>query len=117
LSAIGLMYQGSLVRIRTQTPAIFRSILPSWEQKKSPWVNRYYYNWSFGLYNGYTPWSRPKGEANLDKITNRDLLLEFLPSRGCNDIRFFPSYTVYVYAATYNILRIYGGRAGIMFAY
>jgi hypothetical protein len=117
LSAIALMYQGSLVRLRTQTPAIFRSILPSWEQKKSPWVNRYYYNWSFGLYNGYTPWSRPKGEANLDKITNRELLLEFLPSRGCNDIRFFPSYTVYVYAATYNILRVYGGRAGIMFAY
>jgi hypothetical protein len=115
LSAVALLYEGSLVRLRTQTPALFRSILPSWEQKKSPWVNRYYYNWSFSLYNGYTPWSRPKGEANLDKITNRQLSLEFTPSRGC--VGEYPSYVVYVWAATYNILRVYGGRAGLLFAY
>ena len=117
LSAVSLLYEGSLVRIRTQTPALFRSILPSWEQKKSPWINRYYYNWSFGLYNGYTPWSRPKGEANLDKITNRDLVLEFTPNRGTENVNDVPNYTVYIYAATYNIFRVYGGRAGLMFAY
>ena len=115
LSGVGLLYQGSLVRLRTQTPALFRSILPSWEQKKSPWVNRYLYNWSFGLYNGYTPWSRPKGEANLDKITRRELVLEFNSSR--NSYSTYPNYVVYVWAATYNILRVYGGRAGLMFAY
>jgi hypothetical protein len=115
LSGVALTYEGSLVRLRTQTPALFRSILPSWEQKKSPWVNRYYYNWSFGLYNGYTPWSRPKGEANLDKITKRELNLEFNASR--NSYSTYPNYVVYVWAATYNILRVYGGRAGLMFAY
>jgi hypothetical protein len=115
LSGVALTYEGSLVRLRTQTPALFRSILPSWEQKKSPWVNRYYYNWSFGLYNGYTPWSRPKGEANLDKITKRELNLEFNMSRNCYGV--YPNYVVYVWAATYNILRVYGGRAGLMFAY
>ena len=26
-------------------------------------------------------------------------------------------YIVYVYAETYNMLRVYGGRAGLMFAY
>jgi hypothetical protein len=118
LSGIALLYQGSLVRIRTQTPALFRSILPSWEQKKTPWINRYYYNWSFGLHNGYTPFSRPKGEANLDKIDQCDLVLEFTPKRGFYEIRnAYHSFTVYVWATTYNILRVYGGRAGILFAY
>ena len=110
------MYQGSLVRLRTQTPALFRSILPSWEQKKSPWVNRYYYNWSFGLYNGYTPWSRPKGEANLDKIVNINLRLELQPFAG-REATAVPRYLIYVWAETYNIFRVYGGRAGMMFAY
>jgi len=118
LSGIALLYQGSLVRFRTQTPALFRSILPSWEQKKTPWVNRYYYNWSFGIYSGYTPFSRPKGEANLDKIGQRDLVLEFTPKRGFYELRdAYHNFTVYVWAATYNILRVYGGRAGILFAY
>jgi hypothetical protein len=117
LAAVGLMYEGSLVRFRTQTPALFRSILPSWEQKKTPWVNRYYYNWAFGLYNGYTPWSKPRGEANLDKISQRDLVLDFTANRGSYNVNDVPSYYVYVWAATYNILRVYGGRAGIMFAY
>jgi len=117
LAACGLLYEGSLVRFRTQTPALFRSILPSWEQKKSPWVNRYYYNWPFGLYNGYTPWSRPKGEANLDKVSQRDLVLDFTANRGAYNVNDVPSYMVYVWAATYNVLRVYGGRAGILFAY
>jgi len=117
LSAVALQYQGSLVRFRTQTPALFRSIMPSWEQKKSPWLNRYYYNYTFGFWPGYTPFSNPKGEANLDKIQQRDLLLEFSPNRGSYNPNAVPSYVVYVWATTYNMLRVYGGRAGLMFAY
>jgi len=117
LSAVALMYQGSLVRFRTQTPALYRSILPSWEQKKSPWVNRYYYNFPIGLWNGYTPITRPNGEGNLDKVPQRELLLELAPNRGSYNPNAVPSYTVYIWAETYNILRVYGGRAGIMFAY
>jgi Major capsid protein N-terminus/Large eukaryotic DNA virus major capsid protein len=117
IGGVALLYEGSLVRFRSQTPALFRSVLPSWEQKKSPWVNRYYYNWSFGLYNGYTPWSKPKGEANLDKITQRDLVIDFNANRGSYNVNDVPKYYVYVWAATYNVLRVYGGRAGILFAY
>jgi hypothetical protein len=91
--------------------------MPSWEQKKSPWLNRYYYNYTFGFWPGYTPFSAPKGEANLDKIQQRDLLLEFSPNRGSYNPNAVPSYVVYVWAATYNMLRVYGGRAGLMFAY
>jgi hypothetical protein len=112
VSGYELNYQGSLVRFRTEGPALFRSIVPSFEQRKSPWVNRYYYNIPMGIENGLTPFSRPQGEANLDKITNRDLVITF-KGYGTNVNQFM----VYVYAETYNMLRIYGGRAGCMFAY
>jgi hypothetical protein len=117
LSGYEVDYEGSLVRFRTQGPALFRAVLPSYEQRKTPWVNRYYYNFPFGIQNGFTPFSRPQGEANLDKIVNRDLVLQMRPIRGYVGGAVVPSYVVYVYAATYNILRVYGGRAGMMFAF
>ena len=70
-----------------------------------------------GIQNGYTPFSKPRGEANLDKITNRDLVINLRPARGYVGGRVVPSYVVYTWAETYNILRIYGARAGLMFAY
>ena len=81
-------------------------------QRKSPWVNRYYYNIPFAIQNGLTPFSRPQGEANLDKITQRELVLRF---KGYGTV--VNQFIVYVYAETYNMLRVYGGRAGCMFAY
>jgi hypothetical protein len=117
IAAMALMYEGSLVRMRTQAPPLYRSILPSLEQKKSPWVNRYYYNLPIGIQNCFTPPSRPLGEGNLDKIKNRELVLEFSPVRGSYNPNAVPAYTVYVWAETYNVLRVYGGRAGLMFAY
>jgi hypothetical protein len=110
-------YEGSLVRFRTQAPPLFRSIIPSYEQRKTPWVNRYYYNFPLAIQNGFTPFSKPQGEANLDKIVNRDLVLQMRPIRGYVGGTVVPSYTVHVYAETYNILRVYGGRAGLLFAY
>jgi hypothetical protein len=117
LSGYELDYEGNLVRFRTQGPALFRSVIPSYEQRKTPWINRYYYNIPLGIQNGFTPFSRPQGEANLDKITNRDLVLQMKSRRGYVGGAITESYVAYVYAATYNILRVYGGRAGLMFAY
>jgi hypothetical protein len=110
-------YEGSLVRFRTESPALFRSIVTSYEQRKSPWVNRYYYNFPLGIQNGYTPFSKPQGEANLDKIKNRELIINLQKSRGALNQTDVPRYVIYTYAETYNILRVYGGRAGLMFAY
>lgn len=110
-------YEGTLVRFRTEGPALFRSVIPSYEQRKTPWVNRYYYNFPLGIQNGFTPFSRPRGEANLDKIVKRDLVLQLRAKREYITGTIVPSYTVYVYAETYNMLRVYGGRAGLMFAY
>jgi hypothetical protein len=117
MKAMALMYEGSLVRFRTENPAIYRSILPSFEQKKSPWINRYYYNLPIGIQNGIVPFSKPRGEGNLDKVQNRELVLEFEPLRGSYNPNDVPSYVVYVFAETYNVLRVYGGRAGTLFAY
>lgn len=117
LKAVGIIYEGNLVRMRTQAPSAYRSILPSYEMKKSPWVNRYYYNFPFGTYNGYTAFSRPRGEANLDKIPKRELYLDFAPNRGSNNPNDVPHYIVYAWAETYNILRVFGGRSGMLFAY
>jgi hypothetical protein len=107
-----LDYQGSLVRYRTEAPSLFRSVLPSYEQRKSPWVNRYYYNLPLAIQNGFTPFTRPLSEGNLDKVTQKDLVLAFRGDQGI-----FPRLTVYCYAETYNVLRVYGGRAALMFAY
>jgi hypothetical protein len=87
------------------------------EQRKAPWVNRYFYNLPLGLQNGFTPLSMPLGEANLDKIQKLNLVLGFHGKTGNITDDFTDRYVVYIYAQTYNILRVYGGRAGLMFAY
>jgi hypothetical protein len=116
ISGYELDYQGSLVRFRTEGCALFRSIIPSYEQRKSPWINRYYYNFPFGIQNGFTPFSTPCGEANMDKIIKRELVLRFRSPYGTNGLN-VGRFIVYAYAETYNMLRVYGGRAGLMFAY
>jgi hypothetical protein len=117
LSGYELSYQGSMVRYRTEAPALFRSIVPSYEQRKSPWVNRYYYNLPLAIQNGFTAFSRPRGEANLDKITTRELVLQFRTPYGNMSGLNVGRFTIYVFAETYNILRVYGGRGALLFAY
>lgn len=114
---VSLVYEGKLVRYHNLSPSVFRSLLPAYEQKKAPWINRYYYNMSFGLQHGLVPPSVPYGEANLDKVEKIELRLEMNPYRGSVDPNCVPRYDIFVYAETYNILRIYGGRAGLLFAY
>jgi hypothetical protein len=57
------------------------------------------------------------GEANLDKIRSVELQLSFTPNRGSLKPSDVPNYTVYTWAETYNILRIFGGRGGLLFGY
>jgi hypothetical protein len=114
LASIMLTYEGSLVRYVTTSPSLFRSLIPSYEMRKSPFVNRYFYSLHFGLNHGSLPPSLPSGEANLDKIQTIALDLEFKPFRGLKSV---PRYRVYVWAQTYNVFRVYGGRGGMMFAY
>ena len=72
---------------------------------------------SFGVQHGLNPASVPYGEANLDKIERIELRLQFKPFRGSIDPNCVPRYRIFCYAETYNILRIYGGRAGLLFQF
>jgi hypothetical protein len=117
LTSIQLTYEGKLIRYESSSPTLFRSVLPSYNQRKTPWINRYYYNLPFGLMNGLSPPSIPSGEGNLDKIQRVDLQLQFKPFRGSMNPNNVPRYNVYVFAQTYNIFRVYGGRGGLLFGY
>lgn len=117
LASLLLEYEGKLVRYATESPSLFRSLMPAYEMRKAPFVNRYMYSLHFGLNHGGLAPSVPSGEANLDRIVNIALQLEFKPFRGCIDPNAVPRYTVYVWAETYNILRVYGGRAGMLFGF
>jgi hypothetical protein len=117
LSGIKLLYEGNMTRYSTDAPSLFRSLLPSLDMRKSPWVNRYYYTLPFGVNSGHVPKSLPSGEANLDKIINIKMQLDLHPYAGYVDPNAVPRYLVYIWAETYNILRVYGGRAGMMFGY
>jgi hypothetical protein len=61
--------------------------------------------------------SQPCGQANLDKIVNINLQIEMQPFTGYLDPNAVPRYQVYIWAETYNIFRVYGGRGGMLFAY
>ncbi len=113
--SIQITYEGNLNRVGSSMPALFRSILPSYEAKKSPWVHRYYYMYPFGILNNARGVSAPCGEANLDKIDRVNLRLDFTPQRGYIAASTVPRYEVLVYVEEYNILSVYGGRAGLLF--
>jgi hypothetical protein len=115
IASFSLTYEGKLTRYATDCPALFRVGLP--EQTKTPWHNKYYYHIPFGTRHEITGVSRPMGHANLDKIQSVELSVEFKAARGSARRTAVPDYTMYVWAETYTILRVYGGRAGLLFGY
>lgn len=114
---LALNYAEHLNRYTTENVALFRSLLPAMEQRKAPWINRYYYNLPFGSQNGLTPFSMPVGEANLDKIRRFHLSLGFHGTSDLINDDIVDRYIVRIYGETYNIFRVYGGRGSMMFAY
>ncbi len=116
--AAAIVYEGGLVRERTEAMQLWRSVWPSLECVKSPYVNRYMYMVPFSvLAEGKQPLSAPIGEANYDRILKRWLHLDLAPFAGSVDPNQVPNLNVYVWAETFNILRVYGGRAGCMFGF
>jgi len=117
IESLALVYENKLYRYNNLAPQLFRSLLPSIVQKKTPWINGYYYNLPFGMDHGIMPPSVPTGEANLDKVEKVELRLQLKPLLGSIDPNNVPRFIVYCFAETYNILRIYGGRAGLLFQF
>jgi len=111
-TSIELIYEGSYVKTSTDNCALYRSIVPSLEERKSPWLNRYMYTIPFNVQSCYYPPSVPMGEANMNRIMKKELRF------GISGVGGTPTRVwVYVYAETYTILRIFGGRATMLFAY
>jgi hypothetical protein len=117
VDSFSLIYEGRIIRYSADQPTLFRSILPSIEQRKTPWHNKYYYHIPFGTQHELLGITQHAGEANLDKITSIMLQLNLKPTRGTVLASEVPSYTVYIWAETYNVLRVYGGRGGLLFKY
>ena len=114
---LALDYSETLNRYSSENVTLFRSAIPSIEQRKAPFVNRYYYNFPLGIQNGFTPFSMPIGEANLDKVLRLNLTLGFHGKTGIINDSYVDRFITYTFAETYNIFRVYGGRGGLMFAY
>ena len=117
ITSVSLVYEGFLVRYATDMPALFRSILPGMEQRKTPWHNKYYYHIPFGTQHEQFGITNAMGHANLDKIQRVELNMNFKPFRGSLRTTDVPTYTIYCWAETYGLLRVYGGRAGLLFGY
>lgn len=117
ITSLALIYEGKLVRYASDAPAFFRSILPSIEKRKTPWHNKYFYHFPFGTRQELYGITNLMGHANLDKIHSIELALGLKPARGSTNPADVPSYTVYMYAETLNILKVFGGRAGLLMPY
>ncbi len=115
IQSFDLTMEGKFVRYSTENMALFRSILPSLDMRKSPLFNRYFYCLPFSLQSGRFPGSIPLGEANLDKIPNITLNINFEQESVFKQV--YPRYTLYMYVETYNVLKMFGGRAGLLFGY
>lgn len=113
--AIQLVYDGNFVKVSTENCALYRSIVPSLEMTKSPWINGYYYCIPIGLQQRFYPPSLPLGETNMNKIQTAELRLR-LRNLDFPEVT-PPRMTVYAWAETYNILKIYGGRGALLFGY
>lgn len=119
LVSMELVYEGKYTKTKTMNPALYRSLLPSLELTKTPWVNRYYYCIPFGLGADKEAGLAAVGEANWNKIASKRLLLELsqeiVPLSGVRGG--FPSYNVYVHVESYNVFNVYGGTGSLLFDY
>ena len=114
LQSIELTYEGKYVKVRTENPALYRSLLPALEKTKTPWVNRYYYCIPLSLGPEPETKSDAVGEVNWNKITTKTLTLTLAKPFGTDVMR---NYNVYVHVESCNVFNIYGGTGSLLFDY
>jgi hypothetical protein len=121
LAGATLLYNGE-ERFDHNGGSIFRSFLPSLHYTKSAVHDRYVYVWPFGLrpaLKGNEDASigesyAPRGSANWDKIPKKELYLRLTPARGGGTPS---SLNAYVWTTNWNVMKVFGGRAGMLFDY
>jgi len=121
LAGATLLYSGE-ERFDQTGGSFFRTLIPALHYKKTAVHDRYIYAWSFGLrpaLQGDEDSSvgesyAPRGAANWDKIPRKELYLRLNPARGGGVP---PSVNAYVWTTTWNVMKVFGGRAGMLFDY
>jgi hypothetical protein len=110
LEGATLLYN-SFDRFVHEGPSYFRGVVPSQYYTKTPIINRYIYAYSFGQYKA--PYSYgPTGAANWDKIPRKEIYLTIANGRKNMSP---PNLNLYVYVTIWNVLKVYGGRGGLLF--
>lgn len=104
------LYYDSYERFIHQGPSLFRSVLPTLHAIKAPVHNRYIYMWPFG-FNERAAYE-PEGAANWDKLPRKEAYFTMNRLRNCGDR---PDLNLYAWTTTWNVLKIYGGRGGMLF--
>jgi hypothetical protein len=121
LTGATLLY-GNQERFDLDGPSMFRAFIPSLHYRKGPVINRYIYAYSFGIKNSLKGYEdkmfgtsyNPKGLANWDKLPKRELYLRLSYGRNNSTP---PNLNIYTYTTSYNVLKVFGGRAGLLFDY
>ena len=120
LAGATLLYSGE-ERFDQDGGSFFRTLVPSLHYKKAAVHDRYVYAWSFGLRpslqgdetlvgEAYAP----RGAANWDLIPKKELYLRLNSARGGGTP---PTMNAYVWTTTWNVMKVFGGRAGMLFDY
>ena len=106
------VFYNSYERFTLTSGSLFRSVLPTLHATKAPVIDRYVYMWPFGVKPKDLATYQPHGAANWDKIPRKEMYLSLAPLRNCEPP---PVMNVYVWTTAWNVLKVFGGRAGLLF--
>ncbi len=106
------LYYNSYERFSLQGAALFRSVLPSQVATKAAVHDRFVYMWPFGERRERQDVYQPAGETNWDKLPRKEMFLQMAAGPACSTP---PNLNVYVWTTTWNVLKVFGGRAGLLF--
>jgi hypothetical protein len=107
------VFYNSYERFELKGAALFRSLLPTLRAKKAAVHDRYVYMWPFGFAEERDDVMKPAGAANWDKIPRKEMYLSMAEGVACGER---PNMNVYVWTTNWNVLKVFGGRAGLLFS-
>lgn len=111
LAGATLLYN-SYERFVHEGGSFFRSVIPATKYVKSAVHDRYIYAYSFGQ-KAERGVYEVQGAANWDKIPRKELYLTLRNGRMNMPP---PNMNVYVYITIWNVLKVFGGRGGMLFS-
>lgn len=105
-----LLYNG-VERFVHEGGSFFRGLIPAKYYVKSAVHNRYIYAYSFGQKASRLAYG-PTGVANWDKIPRKEMIFTLQRTLQGSPP---PNMNLYVYITIWNVLKVFGGRGGMLF--